>query len=587
MSPITGSVQHRCTRLGIASLSYLWRRDQKELYTEMLSSGLVAIIIKVAVMGLSPRKHLGLTMEQLFPTVCKLNNEIGMNICGEGGEFESFTLDCPLFKKRIIIDESEVVIHSDDAFAEVGFLRLKAMHLEDKQMSLSLIKNCKEQTCYFCCDDIENVPEESTHEQATKVSSNTDQPELPIITFSCGFLECKGSNNKAALKTDGFMWISEVCAYASPGSSVEEVTATAMNKLAEEVCRLDASLEDVIIVNLFIKDMKHFGKVNSVYKKFFPLNPPARACVELDLNEDILLKMDCLVYNQPSAKDFDNDDFDCIPVREAMHVQSISYWAPANIGPYSQAVKAGALMFVSGNIGLWPASMKLVDGGVSTQAALSLRHVDRIVSAFSAHGNLRNTLSGVCYLTCAQHIPVARKAWSLATRAKRALDDDSSDDVDGLMAYIVVPNLPKEALVEWQVACSQNAPRTWKHYSSSLFQSGCTLDFKSVYETAGAISSCVVNCSIVSSEINLDDVMPSFIKELQRISIQNGFLSTHLLLLRIFYLKSALRRREVEMEVFLSRTLQDLLPSQVRISLLPVEGLGDNAVIMISCHFHK
>ncbi|EDO49488.1 predicted protein [Nematostella vectensis] len=127
-------VEHVCTRLGIASLSYLWRRDQKELYTEMLSSGLVAIIIKVAVMGLSPRKHLGLTMEQLFPTVCKLNNEIGMNICGEGGEFESFTLDCPLFKKRIIIDESEVVIHSDDAFAEVGFLRLKAMHLEDKQM---------------------------------------------------------------------------------------------------------------------------------------------------------------------------------------------------------------------------------------------------------------------------------------------------------------------------------------------------------------------------------------------------------------------------------------------------------------------
>ena len=25
--------------------------------------------------------------------------------------------------------------------------------------------------------------------------------------------------------------------------------------------------------------------------------------------------------------------------REALHVQSISYWAPANIGPYSQAVK--------------------------------------------------------------------------------------------------------------------------------------------------------------------------------------------------------------------------------------------------------
>lgn len=30
-------------------------------------------------------------------------------------------------------DESEVVIHSDDAFAPVGFLRFKKMHMEDKE----------------------------------------------------------------------------------------------------------------------------------------------------------------------------------------------------------------------------------------------------------------------------------------------------------------------------------------------------------------------------------------------------------------------------------------------------------------------
>ena len=29
--------------------------------------------------------------------------EVGMNSCGEGGEYETFTLDCPLFKKRIIV----------------------------------------------------------------------------------------------------------------------------------------------------------------------------------------------------------------------------------------------------------------------------------------------------------------------------------------------------------------------------------------------------------------------------------------------------------------------------------------------------
>lgn len=31
------------------------------------------------------------------------NQRYGLNICGEGGEYETFTLDCPLFKKKIIL----------------------------------------------------------------------------------------------------------------------------------------------------------------------------------------------------------------------------------------------------------------------------------------------------------------------------------------------------------------------------------------------------------------------------------------------------------------------------------------------------
>ena len=33
------------------------------------------------------------------PTLRKLNSKFGMNVCGEGGEYETFTLDCPLFRK--------------------------------------------------------------------------------------------------------------------------------------------------------------------------------------------------------------------------------------------------------------------------------------------------------------------------------------------------------------------------------------------------------------------------------------------------------------------------------------------------------
>ena len=55
-----------------------------------------------------------------------------------------------------------------------------------------------------------------------------------------------------------------------------------------------------------------------------------RACIQLNLPEDIAIQVDCLVYAGQST---------ATSVREAMHVQSISHWAPANIGPYSQATK--------------------------------------------------------------------------------------------------------------------------------------------------------------------------------------------------------------------------------------------------------
>ena len=41
-----------CSRLGLSSLAYLWRRDQQELLSEMISSGVEAVLVKVAAMGI-------------------------------------------------------------------------------------------------------------------------------------------------------------------------------------------------------------------------------------------------------------------------------------------------------------------------------------------------------------------------------------------------------------------------------------------------------------------------------------------------------------------------------------------------------
>ena len=45
-------VENVCARLGLTCLAYLWQRDQKELLGEIVESGLTAVVIKVAAMGM-------------------------------------------------------------------------------------------------------------------------------------------------------------------------------------------------------------------------------------------------------------------------------------------------------------------------------------------------------------------------------------------------------------------------------------------------------------------------------------------------------------------------------------------------------
>ncbi|XP_059860937.1 diphthine--ammonia ligase isoform X1 [Delphinus delphis] len=125
-------VENVCKRLNLQPLAYLWQRNQEDLLREMISSNVQAIIIKVAALGLDPDKHLGKTLDQMEPYLLELSKKYGVHVCGEGGEYETFTLDCPLFKKKIIVDSSEVVTHSADAFAPVAYLRFLELHLEDK-----------------------------------------------------------------------------------------------------------------------------------------------------------------------------------------------------------------------------------------------------------------------------------------------------------------------------------------------------------------------------------------------------------------------------------------------------------------------
>lgn len=110
----------------------MWRRPQQELLDEMIATGMEAVLVKVAAMGLDPARHLGKTIGAMRNRLVDLHAKFELHVCGEGGEYETLVLNCPLYKSRIVLDHAEVVIHSDDAFAPVGYLVIRAAHLERK-----------------------------------------------------------------------------------------------------------------------------------------------------------------------------------------------------------------------------------------------------------------------------------------------------------------------------------------------------------------------------------------------------------------------------------------------------------------------
>ena len=70
--------------------------------------------------------------------------------------------------------------------------------------------------------------------------------------------------------------------------------------------------------------------------------------------------------------------------------------APAAIGPYSQAVKVGNLLFTSGMIPIDPATNTLVEGGIEVQAERALENVKALLEASGT--SLDNVVKTVVFI---------------------------------------------------------------------------------------------------------------------------------------------------------------------------------------------
>ncbi|KAM6358788.1 diphthine--ammonia ligase isoform 1-T1 [Alca torda] len=571
-------VEDVCRRLDLQPLAYLWHRNQEILLKEMISSNIQAIIIKVAAFGLDPDKHLGKTLDQMEPYLLELSEKYGVHVCGEGGEYETFTLDCPLFKKKIVVDSSKVVVHSADAFAPVAYLQFLKLHLENKGDSSGtfMVKSC---SCEVSCND--DIFPSSEEEEPQK--------KIPVMWTSLkhnplDFTKTFGSSGRSL---SGYQWFSGITAHFLPseGRNAQEAAREAFSSLQANMTSEGLKLKDIILVHLYMKSMKDFNVINSVYVTEFDLCPPARVCVETLLPDGVLFCIDCLAHKYDVAVDDVLRDEKLV-----MHVQSISHWAPASIGPYSQSVKVGEVLYCAGQIALVPCTMQLVSGGVRTEAVVSLRHVERVLQAMSQKTALHHVITASCYVTDSKHIPIARSIWQKKLReCKKVEDSETNHDVTavcGLLAVVVIPHLPRDAAIEWHVIAVVDDPLQRKHFAMKMLSEGFQIECEFVESSSASCASVSVRLSLISpstSHLDLDgplhDLVATFRQAVEKLSED---CSASPLSFRAFFKEGIFDAEALQtgLREYLEKYLGKKTPALI---LVPVVDLPGKEVIHITC----
>lgn len=146
----------------------------------------------------------------------------------------------------------------------------------------------------------------------------------------------------------------------------------------QELVGAGFSWSDVSGVIVQLADISNFASFNQCYAGCVPRSaPPTRFSVCVSFEEPILFVIS-IQFSRNRSKH--------------MHVESVSFWAPANIGPYSQSqLYAGdgqqsALLLVSGQIALVPERMVLAvaEGGQHQQLEAECAQVSRNLAAVVA-----------------------------------------------------------------------------------------------------------------------------------------------------------------------------------------------------------
>lgn len=376
-------VESVATRLGLTPLAYLWKypalpppqsaveagggQDEAQLLYDMAAAGLDARIIKVASGALNENflwenvaSAKGAT--RLKVAASRFGGEGA--VLGEGGEFETLVVDGPsrLFKKSIEVGEDDRVVVPEGG--DTAWLKIRDPRVVEK-----VVNEADEDSLVIRRPDLLDERFLATLENMQSVDE-TDVTEVAEVHVPI-------SNMKPTLQTWAFI------GHPQRGElSIEADTNVMIDAVRSRLKKHGLAPRDIISTVIILRSMSDFQTINKVYGSLFPdPNPPSRvtiACGDI-LPQDTKIAIYVTVPNGPSAAD-----------RQGLHVQSRSYWSPANIGPYSQAItvpmgptrepaSGPRMAHIAGQIPLVPATMELpAGGGLETQLVLSLQHLWRV-----------------------------------------------------------------------------------------------------------------------------------------------------------------------------------------------------------------
>lgn len=450
-------VESVALRLGLTPLAYLWKYpilpgpagappDEAQLLVDMAAAGMEARVLKVASGGLDE----SFLWENVAGAkgVMRLKRAMGRfgasaesgAVLGEGGEFETLVVDGPsrLFKKRVVVGEDDRMIVREGG--GTAWVRVRRARLEEKSVGDGDEKDLVVRRPGLLDgrfgDVLVNIMTTSDSDElwnAEDYPSNSELVPLPVETSS-------------GLQT----WAVTRPVHGVPaGIPIEGETELLMGEIRNRLSQRNLSSNSIISTVISLRRMSDFPAINKIYGSLFSdPNPPSRvtiSCGDL-LPQDTNIAIYLTVH--PGKTD-----------RQGLHVQGRSYWAPANIGPYSQAItfpihgeassssssSGPRAVHIAGQIPLVPASMELpAHGGFEMQLALSLQHLWRIglemgvqwwTSAavyFPRNGEQQQQQQqqGVNNLIAHKKALLAWRAWK-AAHEYGSSDDDDDEDEDG------------------------------------------------------------------------------------------------------------------------------------------------------------